>query len=99
MKKRENWPFTVFGKVARFSLELSVEIASKADFFRDNRYVSTVGMGSNSISISTDGYFFRSVDCTVLQRSQSFLKFRKRYKVAFFETFWTISRTLRPRRE
>ena len=99
MKKRENWPFTVFGKVARFSLELSVEIASKADFFRDNRYVSTVGMGSNSISISTDGYFFRSVDRTVLQRSQSFLKFRKRYKVAFFETFWTISRTLRPRRE
>ena len=75
MKKRENWPFTVFGKVARFSLELSVEIASKADFFRDNRYVSTVGMGSNSISISTDGYFSRSVDRTVLQRSQSFLKF------------------------
>ena len=99
MKKRENWPFTVFGKVARFSLELSVEIASKADFFRDNRYVSTVGMGSNSISISTDGYFSRSVDRTVLQRSQSFLKFRKRYKVAFFETFWTISRSLRPRRE
>ena len=99
MKKRENWPFTVFGKVARFSLELSVEIASKADFFRDNRYVSTVGMGSNSISISTDGYFSRSVDRTVFQRSQNFSKFRKRQEVAFFNIFWTILRTLRPRRE
>ena len=101
-KNRENRPFSVFGKVARFYSELSVEIASKADFPSleiVDVYVSTVGMGSNSISISTDGYFSRSVDRTVFQRSQNFSKFRKRYKVAFFDIFWTILRTLRPRRE
>ena len=64
-KNRENRPFSVFGKVARFYSELSVEIASKADFPSleiVDVYVSTVGMGSNSISISTDGYSTRSVD-------------------------------------
>ena len=65
MKNRENWPFSVFGKVARFYSELSVEIASKADFPSlkiVDVYVSTVSMGSNNISISTDGYSTRSVD-------------------------------------
>ena len=77
MKNRENWPFSVFGKVARFYSELSVEIASKADFPSleiVDVYVSTVSMGSNNISISTDGYSTRSVDWQWLKVLPEFLK-------------------------